>query len=168
MLDLKHVYETEVETVFAFLSRFGLRGAEVEDAVHDTFVAAMARAPSFDLSRPVKPWLLGIAFRVAVARVRHGRNREVAGDVPDSADPSQDPEAALSNRRARKVAETALERLSEDQRAVLVLHDLQETPMADIAEALEIPGNTAWSRLRLARGAFKRHVEQLSLEGARL
>jgi RNA polymerase sigma-70 factor (ECF subfamily) len=168
VLDLKRVYEAEANTVFAFLTRFGLPAREVEDAVHDTFVAAMSRAQSFDLQRPVRPWLLGIAFRVAVARARHGRNREDPGEIPDSADPAQDPERSLAVGRARQLAQRAVEHLPEEQRAVLVMHDLQEVPIAEIAEAMAVPVNTAYSRLRLARTAFKRRIDELTqARGAR-
>jgi len=167
-LDLKNLYEKEADTVFAFLTRFGLRPAEVEDAVHDTFVAALGRATSFDVSRPVRPWLLGIAFRVAVARTRHGRTREEPGDVPDAIDPAQDPERALTTRRAERLAQQALERLPEEQRSVFVLHDLQDVAMADIATAMDAPLATTYSRLRLARIAFTRGVDQLRQAGGRL
>jgi len=167
-LDLKTLYETEADTVFAFLTRFGLRPVEVEDAVQDTFVAAIARASTFDLNRPARPWLLGIAFRMAVARTRHGRTREELGDVPDSADPVQDPERDLTTRRAEALAQQALTRLSLEQRSVFVLHDLQEVPMTDIATAMDAPLATTYSRLRLARVAFSREVEQLRQAGGRL
>jgi RNA polymerase sigma-70 factor (ECF subfamily) len=167
-LDLKSLYEREADGVFAFLTRFGLRRSEVEDAVHDTFVTALGRASSFDTNRPARPWLLGIAFRIAVARTRHGREREDLGEVPDSVDPGQDPERTLITRRAERIAQQALEQLSEEQRSVFVLHDLQEVPMAEIATAMEAPLATTYSRLRLARLAFGRGVEELRLSGGRL
>lgn len=166
MFDLKHAYEAEADTVFAFLSRFGLRASDVEDAVHDTFVTAMGNASSFDASRPLRPWLLGVAFRVAVARARHGRNREDLGDVPEGADPAYDPDRTLAQHDARQLAEKALAQLPEEQRAVMVLHDLQEVAMADIAAAMNVPVNTAYSRLRLARQAFKRNIDALTPTGA--
>jgi RNA polymerase sigma-70 factor (ECF subfamily) len=168
VLDLRGAYETEADTVFAFLARFGVRPSDLEDAVHDTFVAALARAATYDPSRPLRPWLLGIAFRVAVARMRHGRTREDSASTLDEVDPNQDPEQALARRRAGDLAERALAQLPEEQRAVFVLHDLQQLTMGDIAVSLEIPLNTAYSRLRLARVAFKRHVEELKRAGGRL
>jgi RNA polymerase sigma-70 factor (ECF subfamily) len=164
-LDLKVLYEQEADTVFSFFTRFGLRSAEVEDAVHDTFMAALGRAGSFDPSRPARPWLLGIAFRIAVARIRHGRSREQPGEVPESADPSQDPEKALVLRQAQNLAQRALSQLPEEQRSVFVLHDLQEVPMGDIATAMDAPLATTYSRLRLARLAFGRGVEELRQAG---
>jgi RNA polymerase sigma-70 factor, ECF subfamily len=119
-LDFENLYEKEADTVFAFLTRLGLRPVEVEDAVHDTFVAALGRADSFEATRPVRPWLLGIAFRLAVARTRHGRTREHLGDPPDSIDTGQDPERALTTRRAEQLAQQALEHLPEEQRSVFV------------------------------------------------
>jgi RNA polymerase sigma-70 factor (ECF subfamily) len=45
----------------------------------------------------------------------------------------------------------ALDRLDFDRRVVLVMHDLDEISVPEIAAMLEIPLNTAYSRLRLAR-----------------
>ena len=54
--------------MFTFLRRLGVREAEVEDALHDTFITAMRAADCFDSRRPLKPWLLGIAYRDDEAR----------------------------------------------------------------------------------------------------
>ena len=45
----------------------------------------------------------------------------------------------------------ALDLLDFDRRVVLVMHDLDEVPIPEIASTLDIPLNTAYSRLRLAR-----------------
>lgn len=164
-LNLKELYEAEADTVYAFLTRFGVRTAEVEDAVHDTFIAALRRANTFDMKRPVRPWLLGIAFRVAVARSRGGRAKEELGEVPDSVDSAPNPEQSFKNRQAEQLAQQALLRIPEEQRSVFVLHDLQDIPMVDIATAMDAPLATTYSRLRLARLAFGREVEQLRQTG---
>ena len=45
--------------------------------------------------------------------------------------------------------------LSVKQREVFVLYELEEIDGKEVAEVLEIPINTVWSRLRLARKRFR-------------
>jgi len=52
-----------------------------------------------------------------------------------------------------------------DKRAVLVMHDMDGVAMPKIAEALSIPLNTAYSRLRLARQELERNVRELRPAG---
>ncbi len=163
--DLRSIYEKEADRVFAFLSRFGLRGADLEDAVHDTFVTALQRAPSFDASRPVAPWLLGIAFRMGVARVRSAR--PTTGEIPEQADPSQDPHRAAEQRQAQELVKRALAELSEEQGTVFALFDLQGVSAQEISDTMGVPLKTTYSRLRLGRLAFQAAVERLQREERR-
>ncbi len=50
---------------------------------------------------------------------------------------------------------------AESRRAVFVMHELDGISMPDIVQALEIPLNTGYSRLRLARGEFTAAVQRL-------
>jgi RNA polymerase sigma-70 factor (ECF subfamily) len=51
----------------------------------------------------------------------------------------------------RRLLLEALATIPLDRRAVLIMHEVDETPMRDIAEQLSIPLFTAYSRLRKAR-----------------
>jgi RNA polymerase sigma-70 factor (ECF subfamily) len=48
-----------------------------------------------------------------------------------------------------------------ERRAVLVLHDIDGQPAPEVGRALDIPVNTVYSRLRLARQEFKAEVERV-------
>jgi RNA polymerase sigma-70 factor (ECF subfamily) len=163
-LDLRAAYEAEGAGVHAFLGRFGLRGADLEDAVHDTFVTALTRASTYDAQRPLRPWLLGIAFRMGVARVRGARDH--TSQIPDQPDPRQDPHRALEARRAQALLQKALAELPEEQGTVFALFDLQGVPAAEIAESMGAPIKTTYSRLRLAREAFAATVKRLQGEAS--
>lgn len=160
--DLRSIYEKEADRVFAFLSRFGLHGADLEDAVHDTFVTALQRASTYDPSRPVAPWLLGIAFRMGVARVRTAR--PTVSEIPEQADPSQDPQRSVEQRQAQQLVKRALAELSEEQGTVFALFDLQGVSAQEISDSMGVPLKTTYSRLRLARIAFAAAVERLRKE----
>ena len=57
----------------------------------------------------------------------------------------------MEGTEARAVLMKALDALDLDRRAVFVMHELDEIPVPEIASTLDIPLNTAYSRLRLAR-----------------
>lgn len=67
----------------------------------------------------------------------------------------------LSARDAHRLVIEALQAIHVERRAIFVMHDMDEMPMKDISEALGVPVNTAYSRLRLARNEFKSAVIRL-------
>ena len=59
----------------------------------------------------------------------------------------------------------ALSELSEDQREVFVLYELEELPLSEIAQLLECPQSTVYSRLSVARRALRAAFARMSLSG---
>ena len=55
----------------------------------------------------------------------------------------------------------AMNEIPLDRRAVFVMHELEGQGIPEVAEALQVPLNTAYSRLRLARRDFAVAVEKL-------
>ena len=160
-LDFPALYEAEFTHVWHTLRRFGVQDRDLEDLCHDVFVAFYGARDRYDQSRPVRPWLTGIAFRIASDyRRRAGHRRELSGQTVDS--PSTDPRAddMLSARQEKDLVIGALATMEEDRRAVLVMHDLDGHSMPVIAEALGLLLNTAYSRLRLARVDFAAEVRR--------
>lgn len=152
---LEALYAAELDFVWRSLRRLGVPAREQEDAAHDVFLAIHQALPRFDPTRPVKPWIFGIAFRVASARRRKGdAGLELTDELEHSDGGEGGPDSALEARQARAQVHQALQTLSEEQRAVFVLHELEEEPMPAIAEALGVPLNTCYSRLRLGRARF--------------
>ena len=80
---------------------------------------------------------------------------------PDAADPRPTADEELAAHEARDLVLRALDTIDLDRRAVLVMNLLDEQPMPEVAEALGIPVNTAYSRLRLAREDFEKAVKRL-------
>lgn len=145
-------YDAEFEAVWLYLRRLGVPEADVEDAVHDVFVVAHSRYGTYDPSRPLRPWLLGIGFRVAAQwRRRHRREVPVAEPEPERPDDARSPDEVVASRQASHRLQAVLARLDIDQRAVLVMHDLNGIPVPEISTVLDVPLNTVYSRLRLAR-----------------
>lgn len=140
--------------VFALLSRMLGHGPEVEDLAQETFVRAYRAFPSFDPDGPAKvsTWLLTIATRLAL----DVRKRKRADDAPMSeieppSDRPSNPELSLERRELGEAIATAAAELPDDQRAALVLAEMHGLSILEIAQALEVPENTAKTRLFRAR-----------------
>jgi RNA polymerase sigma-70 factor (ECF subfamily) len=145
-------YDAEFDAVWLYLRRLGVPEADVEDAVHDVFVVAHRRYGTYDPSRPLRPWLLGIGFRIAAQwRRRHRLEVTVAEPEPERPDDARSPDEVVASRQASRRLQAALAELDIDQRAVVVMHDLNGIPVPEIASALDVPLNTVYSRLRLGR-----------------
>lgn len=145
-----HVYQRELDYLFGSLRRLGVPPRDLEDVVHEVFLVMHRRWDDYDRMRPLRPWLFGIAFRVASSHRRKG-DRELLGHDFEAEDLSARPDEAVAAGQTRGLLLKALAHVPLERRAVLVMHDVDETPMRDIAAELGIPLFTAYSRLRKAR-----------------
>lgn len=155
------IYEAEFSFVCKVLRRLGATLHEVPDLAQEVFLVVHRRLSDFDRSRPLRPWLFGIAYRILWDDRRLARRkREVLGFVPDWSDrvPGAD---RVEEVEARGLVLRALDSIDSELRAVIVMHDIEEFTMPEIAAALSIPLNTGYSRLRLARERFGRAVRRL-------
>ena len=144
------------------LWRLGVRDADLEDAAHDVFVVVHRKLADYDPARPLRPWLFGICFRVALDRRRRAHVRHEQGaDMDDHEDQAPGPDRVVERHEARAVVERAMFSLPLEQRAVFVLHELDGVSIPDCQEILQAPLNTLYSRLRLARVAFAATVKAM-------
>jgi RNA polymerase sigma-70 factor (ECF subfamily) len=138
--------------VWKTLRRLGAPLPDLEDLAHDVFMVVHRHLGDYDPARPLRPWLFGIALRVVSDFRRLQRNlREVPGERVEPVDGAPTPHERMEGTEARSLLMKALDALDLDRRAVFVMHELDEVPVPEIASALSIPLNTAYSRLRLAR-----------------
>jgi len=168
MVVVERIYAEHIGYLWDFLRHIGVPESDIEDVAHDAFLVVHRRLDSFDRSRPLRPWLSGIAVRVAAAYRRRGhRRREVMTEEIHAMDPGPGAEAELSVRRARTVLLQALEHLDAERRVIFVLHELEELSVPEIAALLEVPLNTVYSRLRRGRAQFSAVVRRLQARGGR-
>jgi len=157
-------FQRELDYVHRTLRRLGAPPSEVDDLAQDVFLALRRSWPQYDPSRPLRPYVFGIAFRITSAHHRK-RRREVPLGVVDTDDFRPGPDDVLHAKQARALMLVALERIPLPRRAVLVMRDLDDVPVEDIAAVLAIPLFTAYSRLRKARRELEAAVRRLLREG---
>jgi RNA polymerase sigma-70 factor (ECF subfamily) len=153
--EFRAIFERELGFVYNSLRRLGIRSAELPDATQEVFATVAAVLGDYDPARPLRPWLFGIAYRVGMRYldVAH-RRREVPSEVPEAPDSSPDAAANVERKEARDLARIALSKVEPTRRAVLVLAHFEGMSVPEIAETLQIPVNTAYSRLHRARQEF--------------
>jgi RNA polymerase sigma-70 factor, ECF subfamily len=156
-------FQRELNYVFRTLRRLGTSPSEVEDLAQEVFLALRRSWTEYDPDRPIRPYLFGIAFRIASAHQRK-RNREVAFGTVEPGDAGPWPDEALQSKQARAMVLAALERIPLPRRAVLVMHDLDDVPIREVASVLAIPLFTAYSRLRKARAELETAVRRMLRE----
>jgi RNA polymerase sigma-70 factor, ECF subfamily len=131
--------------------------ADASDAVQDAWLMAWRGLPGIrDVDR-FDAWLDRIVVNACrMSARRGGRVREIRMvEGFDRAATSAGPEDLAE----RDALERAFDGLSVDHRTVLVLHHVEQRPLAAIADALGIPVGTAKSRLHAARAALQRALE---------
>ena len=145
-------FQEELGYVHRTLRRLGTAPADVDDLVQDVFLALRRSWSEYDASRPLRPYLFGIAFRIASVHARsRRRRREVALDAVEVGDAGPRPDDALQSKQTRALVLAALERIPLPRRAVLVTHEIDDVPVREVAAVLGIPSFTVYSRLRKAR-----------------
>lgn len=152
------LFHAEFGYVSRVLRRFGVSTLDLDDAAQETFVAVHRHFDTYDPSRPLRPWLVTFAYHVASNYRRLARHRHEADDDGSSRDPSADPNA---RHEAKNLLLCALDELPLVKRDVFVMHDIENLEAKEIASKLDIPVNTVYSRLRLAREELARLVRRL-------
>jgi RNA polymerase sigma-70 factor (ECF subfamily) len=121
-----------------------------EDLTSETFVRAWARRDTLRMPT-VKAYLLAIARNLYRQQVRRERRfTPLDDDVPDRA---SGPEASAEQRSELRSALRDLQRLSEIDRAALLMRALYEMPYRDIAAALDV--SPAAARVKVHRARLK-------------
>ena len=144
------------------LRRLGVADADLPDLTQETLVAVHGRWREYDPKRPIRPWLIAFAARLAA---NHRRRQARSGNT----DPMTDalahdgplPDAQLAAAQDRALVLAALETLDDERRVVFVAAEIEELSMPEVAAALGIPLNTGYTRLRLARADFAAAVARL-------
>jgi RNA polymerase sigma-70 factor (ECF subfamily) len=162
------IYAQELDHVWRTLRRFGVEARHLEDVAQEVFLIVHRRLADYDPTRPIRPWISGIAYKVAADHRGRAvvRKEAVTGEALDRPDERPVADELIERAERRSLVQRALDELDPNKRAVFVMHDLDGDAVPEIAAALGIPLNTAYSRLRLARAQMVATLRQLKQEDA--
>jgi RNA polymerase sigma-70 factor (ECF subfamily) len=154
------------DRLFNAVAHFVGNTTEAEDVVQEAFVQAYVKLNTFQRTSAFYTWLYRIAFNTAVSRKRRKHltasvdsNREQTGDEP--ADPGEAPDSRLLRSEQAVQVRHALELLTEEHRAILVLREIEGLEYEAIGSALNINVGTVRSRLHRARTALRERLIEL-------
>jgi len=134
--------------------------ADVDDIVQDTFLTAWRQLPGLENSKAVKGWLLRIASRKSIDRIRARHEHDDIDDHADNLEDTAPKPEHVSEANSRQAAlSEALSRLPEDQRRAWVLRELSQYSYEDIAQDLGVPTTTVRGLLVRARKNLMREME---------
>jgi RNA polymerase sigma-70 factor (ECF subfamily) len=130
-----------------------------EDLAQETFVRVLRALPKFDPSGPAKlsTWILTIAARLTLNELRRPELASLPGLESEPASHER-VEASIDRRRLGTAIAEGVGKLSDANRAVLVLREYHDLDYAEIAEVLELDVGTVKSRLARARAALREHL----------
>lgn len=160
-LTFAQVHEAHFSFVWRSARRMGAPEEIVDDVVQEVFVVVHRSLARFAGRSSAKTWLFGIVLNVVRShrrrlRIKHphtlGPHRLADPDALTHDGPA--PDECASRAESLRLLERLLDELDDDRRAVFVLAELEEMSAPDIADALSLPVNTVYSRLRLARQDF--------------
>ncbi len=160
--------------------------AAADDLTQDVFLKALGALQRFQFhgEASFRTWLYRIGVNTAINELRQRkRSRQIMGPSLDEpvwtddglvqrqlGDTSEEPYRLTAQNELQHAVNEVLEMLTEKQRTVLVMIDLQGLTYEDAAEVLNCPLGTLKSRLVRAREAFaekfREHEPQLIPDGA--
>jgi RNA polymerase sigma-70 factor (ECF subfamily) len=162
-LDVRAVYREHARFVWLSLQRLGIRVSDLDDVAQDVFVIVHKRLRTFDRRSRLTTWLFGICMRVAANYRRRRRwTFEVLSGGTDDRRPGTLAAAddVLVRREQREVAERALNRLEVAKRATFVMFEIESLSCLEIAELMNVPVGTVYSRLHSARRQLEKALSR--------
>ena len=123
------------------------------DVTQTVFIKAFERLGTFDPSKKFFSWLYRMGVNESLNQVKkQSKMVHIEFELP-SRDPG--PEQRIIQEESKGLVQTALKRLGEDQRVIIILRHFVDLSYSQIAEVLGIPDKTVKSRLYSARQRMK-------------
>ena len=150
---------------------------DAADGLQDGLVAAYRRAGSFRGEAAVTTWLHRVVVNACLDRIRAAKVRRAEplpddldehlgrGSLATAADRTEDPADRSVDEERRRMVLEALGTLPADQRAALVLVDMEGYPVAEVAEMLDCAVGTVKSRCSRGRARLALLLGVLAPEG---
>jgi RNA polymerase sigma-70 factor (ECF subfamily) len=133
--------------------------ADAEDVTQEVFIEVFKGLKRFRGESSFSTWL----YRVAFNRCQTYRLREARQTLPQRAETPDTPREFESLVESAPVVD-ALERLDEEHRSALILHELHGLTYAEIAEIVSVPIGTVKSRVFNALRKLRALLQEASRE----
>ncbi len=153
------VYRQYFQFVWSAARRFGVQTDAMDDFVQEVFIVVHAKLEGLENPQALRSWIYGVVRRKASNHRRALRAQIAAGILSGTYEEAQSDEPTpfdhLKTNADLELLASLLAELDAPKREVFAMVELDELTVPEVAEVLEIPLNTAYSRLRAARQAFE-------------
>lgn len=152
------LYDVWYESVLKWIRALGVLEADREDIAQEVFLIASRRLHAFDGVNPAG-WL----YRITRRQVRDFRRRrwikniftrEHTDAVDALPDEASGPAGLLERKQRQRILHALLSKMNDDRRAAFVLFEIEGLSGEEIARIQNVPVNTIWKRLHVARKEF--------------
>jgi RNA polymerase sigma-70 factor, ECF subfamily len=144
---------------------------EAEDIAQEAFIRAYVNIETFNQNRKFSTWLFRIATNLCIDRIRKKKpdyylDAEVAGTegltmYSQVAADVQMPEDEVENMELQETIQKEISKLPEKYRSVIVLKYIEELPLQEISEILDMPLGTVKTRVHRGREALRKQLKSL-------
>lgn len=139
--------------VFRLAGRFFVQQADVEDVAQETFLTAWSKLSRYKARAPFEHWLTRVCLRCCYAKLRRERHRKDESPLPyDLAMTDSDRDAGIE-------VERLLQRLTPDDRFVLLMLDGEGWSVAEIVEKIGWSRSNVKVRAHRARKRLRAYLE---------
>lgn len=165
----RNILVSHLDFVWRCLRRLGVPSCDCDDAAQQVLWVAATKLSA------IKPgleraFLFGTATRIAANVRRAGHRRDEAQCLLAHHKTHQpgSPEELTNQLQARAILDGILGEMPDELRAVLLLFEVEELSVLEVAEVLQLPMGTVGSRLRRAREIFQQRVRRLQSNELRI
>lgn len=144
---------------------------EAEDIAQEAFVRAYTNIHTYDQNRKFSTWLFRIATNLCIDRIRKKKpDYYLDAEVPGTeglnmysqiASPVELPEEQVEKMEMQERIHYEIGRLPDKYRSVIILRYIEELPLQEIGDILELPLGTVKTRVHRGREALRKQMSNM-------
>jgi len=171
-LDFDRLYDDTFDFVYRSARRLGVPESAADDVTQEVFLIVHRRLADFDARATPRSWIYGILANTVRDYRRSFRRKQaplVSGEVDELSvvGGSEGPERDAERKRETLLLLGLLDELSESERELIVLADLEQMSVPEICACIGGNPNTVYSRLRAARARLRDKLSRKVLSFSR-
>ena len=158
MSQFHRLVEREIPRLRRYARALTRRADRADDLVQETLLRAIAKGHLWQAGTDIRAWLFTIMHNQHVNMVRRAMRDEATVDIEQMSSSLVAITDPTASRQLREL-DTALARLSAEQREVILLVGLEDMSYEAAAQILDVPVGTVGSRLSRGRGALRQLMD---------
>jgi len=163
----EELLQPHLQQLYRLAYRFTGQRADAEDLVQDVVVKLYPRMQEMQKVEKLSPWLARVLYRHFVDRVRSKQRSPLhlvsdeESELDEYSHELPDPSGITENSLLQGRLQSALDQLNEDQRALMILHDVEGYTLNEIHIMHDVSIGTLKSRLNRARGKLRELLKNM-------